>query len=140
MVKFWTSPELLDIEAEVNATISRYEKLKDEFEGDEFQVAKRYFSFGPQEQYHYRDKLYTLAYGDDEETLKKYLTPGWHEKMYLHLSLLRAEWEEMERTGEANDFVRGVGEASHDEWEGLLHKLLERALKRRGILGIGEGI
>jgi hypothetical protein len=37
----------------------------------------------------------------------------------------------MERTGEAKDFVKGVGEVSRDEWEKLMYKLLERALEKR---------
>lgn len=133
MVKLWTSPELLDVDAEADVIISRYEKLKDKFEGDEYQTAKRYFTFEAPEQFHYRDELYTLVYGEDEETLKKYITPDWHEEIYLNTSLLRAEWEEMEQTGEASDFVKGVGEASRDEWEKLMYKLLERALEKRGI-------
>ena len=60
--------------------------------------------------------------------------------MYLHTSLLRAEWEEMERTGEAEDFVKGVGEVSRDEWEKLMYKLLERALGKREMSETGEGI
>jgi hypothetical protein len=59
-------------------------RAEGQLEGDEFQVAKRYFTVDPQEQFQYRDELYTLAYGDDEETLKKYLTPDWHEEMYLN--------------------------------------------------------
>ena len=139
MVKLWTSPELLDVDAEVDAIISRYEKLKDKFEGDENQVAKRYFMLDLPEQFHYRDELYTLAYGEDEETLRKYIAPSWHEEMYLNTALLRAEWEEMEQTGEAKDFVKGVGEGSRDEWEKLMYKLLERALEKRGISEADEG-
>ena len=139
MVKLWTSPKLLDVDAEVDVVISRYEKLKDKFEGDEYQVSKRYFTFEPHEQFHYRDELYTLAYGEDEETLKNYITPDWHEEMYLNTSLLRAEWEEMEQTGEAKDFVEGVGEVNRDEWKNLMYKLLERALEKRGISGTNEG-
>ena len=139
MVKLWTSPELLDVEAEVDAIISRYKRLKDRAGGDEFQVAKRYFKFGIPEQAHYRDGLYTLAYGEDKETLKKYLTPAWHEDMFLYTPQMRAEWERMEETGEAEDFVRGVGEVSRDEWEKLLHKLLERVLEKGEISEIDEG-
>jgi len=84
-------------------------------------------------QYQYRGGLYTLAYGDDEETLKKYMAPDWHKEMYLHNSLLRVEWEEMERTGEAKDFVKGVGEVSRDEWKELMYKLLECVLEERDI-------
>ena len=135
MVKLWASPELLDVDSEIDALVSRYERLKEEFEGDELEVAKRFLEFAPPEQYQYRDALYTLAYGDDEETLKKYLTPDWHEEMYLNLLLLRAEWEEMERTGEGRDFVKGVGEGGRDEWKGLMYKLLERALENRGMSG-----
>ena len=131
MVKLWTSPELLDVDAEVDAITSRYERLKDKLEGDEYQVAKRYFTFEPLDQFHYRDELYTLAYGEDEETLKKYLSPAWHVQMYLNTSLLRAEWERMEQTGEAEDFVKGVGEVSRDEWEGLMLGFLERVLEKR---------
>jgi len=140
MVKLWASPELLDVDSEVDALILRYENLKEKFEGDEFEIAKRYLTFGISEQFQYRDELYTLAYGDDEETLKKYLTPDWHEEMYLNTPLLRAEWEEMEQTGEATDFVKGVGEVSSDEWKELMYKLLERALEKRGISGTDEGI
>ena len=140
MVGIWTSPELLDVDAEVDANISRYERLKDKFEGNEFQVAKRYFKFNFPEQFRYKDELYTLTYGDDEETLKKYISPDWHEKMYWNAPLLRAEWEEMEQTGEAKDFVKGVGEVSRDEWEGLMYKLLERALEKRGISETNKGI
>ena len=139
MVKLWTSPELLDVDAEVGAIISRYERLKDKFEGNEFRVAKRYFRFDPQEQFRYRDELYTLAYGEDKETLKKYLTPGWQEEMYSHKNLLETEWEMLERTGEAEDFVKGVGEASNDEWEGLMHKLLERVLRKGELSETDEG-
>ena len=133
MVKIWASPELLDVNAGVDAIISRYQALKDKFEGDEFRVAKRYFTFDLLEQFRYRDELYTLAYRDDEETLKQYITPDWHEKMIQYAPMLRAEWEEMERTGEAKDFVKGVGEVSRNEWEGLMYKLLERALEKNGI-------
>jgi len=140
IVKLWASPEVLDVDAEFDAVISRYERLKDKFEGDEFQVAKRYFSFDPSEQFPYRDELYTLAFRNDEETLKKYITPDWHEKMFLNTFLLRAEWEEMERTGEARDFVKGVGEVSRDEWEELMYKLLGRALEKRVISETGGRI
>ena len=133
MVKLWVSPGLFDVNAEADAIVSRYDMLKGRLGEDEFQVAKRYFSFEPQEQFQYRDEFYTLAYGDDEGMLGKYLTPDWHEKMYLNTSLLRAEWEEMERTGEATEFVKGVGEVNRDEWEKLMYRLLERALENRGI-------
>jgi hypothetical protein len=138
MVKLWTSPELLDMDAEVDAITSRYERLKDRLEGDESQVAKRYFTFDT-EQFRHRDELYTFAYRGDEETLKKYLTPDWHEKMFRNTPLLRTEWEDMEQTGEAKDFVKGVGEVNYEEWERLMYKLLERTLKKRGISGAGEG-
>ena len=130
MVKLWTSPELLDVDMEIDAIISRYERLKDKFGGDEFQVAKHYSTFDPHEQFHYRDELYTLGYGEDEEMSRKYLTPTWHKDMYLYTAQMRAEWERMEVTGEAEDFVKGVGEASRDEWEKSMHKLLERVLGR----------
>ena len=130
MVKLWASPERLDVNAEVDAIISRYERLKDKFEGDEYQVAKRYFVLDIPEQFQYRDGLYTLAYIEDKETLEKYITPAWHGEMFGNVPLMRAEWEEMERTGEAEGFVKKVGEVSRDEWEELMYKLLKRALER----------
>jgi len=139
MVKLWASPELLDVDAEVDAIISRYKRLKEKFEGDDFQVAKRYFTFELPEQFHYRDGLFTLAHGEDEETLKKYLSPEWHKEMYLHTAQLRAEWERMEQTGEAEDFVKGVGEVSRDEWEKLMYKLLERVSEKEGQSETNEG-
>lgn len=133
MVKLWISPGLLNVNAEIDAIVSRYKTLKGRLGEDELQVAKRYFTFEPHEQFQYRDAFYTFAYGDDEETLERYLTPSWHEKMYINTSLLRAEWEDMERTGEAKEFVKGVGEVSRDEWEKLMYKLLERALEKLDI-------
>ena len=133
IVKFWTSPELLDVDSEFDAIVSRYERLKDRFEGNDFRDAGCYFMVDPPAQYRYRGELYTLAYGDDKETLKKYMAPDWHKEMYLHNSLLRAEWEEMKRTGEAKDFVKGVGEVSRDEWKELMYRLLERVLEKRDI-------
>ena len=128
MVKIWTSPELFNVDAEVDLLISRYERLKDGLGGDELQVAKHFFKFGLHEQFQYREEIYTLVYGDDEEMLRKYLAPDWHEKMYLNMSPLRAEWEEMERTGEAEEFVKGVGEVSREEWKKVMYKLLDRVL------------
>jgi len=138
MVKLWTTPELLDVDAEIGTIISRYEKLKNKLGGDEIQVAKRYFVLGILEQIRYRDELYTIAYGEDEEMLKKYLTPAWHEDMFLYTAQMRAEWERMEETGEADEFVKGVGEVSRDEWEKLMHKLLERVLGKGEVSDISE--
>ena len=54
------APGLLDLDSKFDAIISRYERLKDELEGDEFnQVAKRYFMVNPPAQYKYRCELYT---------------------------------------------------------------------------------
>ena len=133
LVKLWTSPELLDLNSEVDAIASRYETLKNKLGGDEFQTVRRFFIFGPLDEFHYRDELYTLAYGEDEATLKKYITPDWHKEMYLHKSVLKAEWDELEKRGEAEDFVKGVGKTSPDEWEKVVYKLLERASKKREI-------
>ena len=140
MVKIWTSPELFDVDSEIDAFISRYKMVKDKYEGDESQVAKRYPLFNLQDQFQYRDGLYTLAYGGDEEKLKKYLSPAWHETMVLHTAILRAEWEEMEKTGEAGDFVKGVGDVSRDEWEEAMRKLLARVLEKGERSEAKEGI
>ena len=139
IVKLWTSPELLDIDSEIDAVISRYETLNDKYGGDEFQIAKRYPSFNLQDQFLYRDELYALAFRGDDMKLKKYLAPAWHETMILHTAILREEWEEMEKTGEAEHFVKGVGEVSRDEWEELMHKLLARVLEKGERSGDKEG-
>ena len=65
--------------------------------------------------------------------MKKYITPDWHDEVYLNNTLLGAEWGEMERSGEAMDSVKAVGEMSRDEWKELMHKLLERALDKRDV-------
>lgn len=133
MVKLWTSPGLLDVNSGVDAISSRYELLKNKFGGDEFQAARRFFLFGPLEEFHYRDELYTLAYGEDKATLKKYITPGWHKETFLQKTLLRTEWDELEKRGEADDLVKGVGKVSPDEWEELVYKLLQGASRKREI-------
>jgi len=47
--------------------------------------------------------------------------------MYHAKDLLRSFWVELERRGEADDWVAGVGEGGTDEWVDLLQRLLKSA-------------
>jgi Flavin-binding monooxygenase-like len=136
LVKVWTDPESLDITSEANAIASRYEHFKALHGADELQIAKAFGRFEPMEQFDHRDELCRFVFGggDDElqrEEIKRRLVPEWHRKVYAHKEIVRAEWKDMVQRGEAEEFVRGVGEGGPHEWEGVVLRLLDMALERQ---------
>ena len=56
--------------------------------------------------------------------------PPWVREMYDARDVLRAEWRELERRGEARDWVRGVGEGGWEDWVELMRRVLKRAQER----------
>ena len=71
--------------------------------------------------------------------MAKYLAPSWQMETWLHAAIVRTERKKIEQTGEAKDFVKGVGGVSRDERE-LMCRLLERVMQNGELSETGGGI
>jgi Flavin-binding monooxygenase-like len=127
IVKSWLHPESLDASKEAVSIVTRFER----YEGDQFQISKAFMKFEPMEQFEYRDELYAYAFAGDSEEIKKRKVPILQRELFDYRFALRDEWLEMERNGESDDFVRGVGEGGDHEWESLMWRLLDKIQARQ---------
>ncbi|EMD35458.1 hypothetical protein CERSUDRAFT_106812 [Gelatoporia subvermispora B] len=124
----FADPERLDKTQEAISVVSRYELLRSKVGDDELAVAKAWHRFEDQQQFDYRDGLHKFAGG--EFTGEEWMVPQWVRDMYKRKDVLRREWRLLESTGEAEDWVRGVGEGGEEEWIELMRELLRRADER----------
>jgi hypothetical protein len=119
----------VDWELEAKEVTTRYENLKGLVgEG----VHKRYFRFEPMEQFDYRDELVDMMSQvvDGNSARRVQL---WEREMYALKGVLRKEWRELETSGEAAEWVRGVGEgrtgsSAEEEWVELMRRLAFRSV------------
>lgn len=109
--------------------MNRYQELRGRLWGstaadqDEVRaISKVWHKFGDTEQYDYRDHLCAMI-GDPTRA------PDWHREMYMQKGLLRRTWVALERSGEADEWVRGVGEGGDQEWADLLRRLVAKGEK-----------
>jgi len=62
------------------------------------------------------------------------LVPQWVRDMYGKKGVSRKEWRELERIGEAESWVRGVGESGGEdgakEWVDMMWRLVKKAEER----------
>ncbi|KAF8190297.1 hypothetical protein K438DRAFT_1831752 [Mycena galopus ATCC 62051] len=120
IVHAFAHPEALDVERETRDLLARYADLGALVDGNAAAIARKWSVFQEDEQFVYQDRLHEFA-GVDVRV------PQWRKDMYGAKALLRSFWVELERRGEADDWVRGVGEGGADEWVTLLQKLLKAA-------------
>jgi len=123
-LKAFAQPEILDPTQEAVGVISRYEELRHKVGDSDLHIAAKWHVFAPQEQFDYRDDLHAFA-GEAAQV------PKWVREMYDKRDVLRAEWRDLERIGEAEKWVRGVGEGGVEDWIELMRKLLKRADERK---------
>jgi len=120
IVHAFANPASLDLERESRDLLMRYDQLGAPFDGNPAAIARIWSIFEEQEQFDYQDRLFAFA-GKD------ICVPRWRKDMYHAKDLLRSFWVELERRGEADDWVAGVGEGGTDEWVDLLQRLLKSA-------------
>ncbi|KAJ7485386.1 FAD/NAD(P)-binding domain-containing protein [Mycena latifolia] len=113
-------PESFDIEAETRGVLARYAELGAPVDGNPAAIARLWSVFKLDEQFSYQDRLYEFAGADIR-------VPQWRKDMYEAKALLRRFWVELERRGDADEWVRGVGQNGPHEWVDLLQKLLRAA-------------
>lgn len=101
--------------------------LEAEDDSPELAIARAWHRFDGHEQFEYRDALHAFA-GHPTRV------PAWEIEMYDAKGVLREEWRDLERSGLADEWVRGVGEAGGEEgtqqWVELMRRLLKRAEER----------
>ena len=100
----------------------------------ELAIAAAWHRFDGHEQFAYRDALHTFAGAPVR-------VAPWETEMYDAKGVLRETWRELERRGEADAWVRGVGAGPDPvaEWVALLRRLLKRAEERyTSSAGAGE--
>ncbi|KAI9458610.1 hypothetical protein BJY52DRAFT_1371793 [Lactarius psammicola] len=83
-------------------------------------VAKAWIRFGPLEPFKYRAELNAFA-GKD------WTAPDWEVEFWTKKNVLRREWEEIERRGESEEWLKGVGSNGVDDWVGLCRRLINRS-------------
>ena len=114
----------VDWELEAREVTARYENLK-ALLGEEG-AHKGYFRFEPMEQFDYRDKLVEMV---DRDSVRR--VQLWEREMYALKEVMRKEWRELEASGEAAEWVQGVGEgktgSAEDEWVELMRRVAFRS-------------
>ncbi len=82
--------------------------------------AKAWIRFGTLEPFKYRAELNAFA-GKD------WTAPDWEVEFWTKKGILRREWEEIERSGESEEWLKGVGSNGVDDWVGLCKRLINRS-------------
>lgn len=124
----------LDMSQEANAILKRYEDIQEENgqEGTEVEMAKKWHVFKAHEQFDYRDEMHrfganakaTFPIHDDTKLV---IVEEWEKEMYNKKDVLRKVWVDLVHKGQADDFVKGIGEGGREEWIDLMKKMLEMA-------------
>jgi len=122
VMKAFEQPASLDTTQEAVDIITRYEALRSTFCDDAHSISKNWHKFKEQEQFAYRDRLYEFAEGDPDTRI---IVPDWEKEMYGKKDVLRRAWQELEKTGKADEWVKGVGEGGVAEWVDLMRRLLK---------------
>ncbi|KAI0311102.1 FAD/NAD-P-binding domain-containing protein [Amylostereum chailletii] len=122
MLRVLADPSSLDVAAESVALVSRAQKLvEQEGTDDPLQIAKAWFFLGLFEPFDYRAELNSFAF---PETPWK--APEWEVDMWAQKVVLRAAWRDVEKTGEAQEWLKDVGTGGIQDWVELCRKLVKR--------------
>ncbi|KII87607.1 hypothetical protein PLICRDRAFT_42112 [Plicaturopsis crispa FD-325 SS-3] len=131
IARVFAAPDALDRTAEAVDIIARYEKLRASEGESQLAIAQAWPRFEEPEQWTYRDALDAFAGSN-------WRVRPWEPEIYAHKEVLRDAWRALERSGEAEAWVRGVGasggEKGTEEWVAMMRKLLRKAEGERGKL------
>ena len=121
IVKSWADPGSLDLNRESADVLNRYEVLRERCKpASPSKIAKMWHLFVDQEQFDYRDALADFSGSG-------YVVKDWERDVLRTQFVMRKMWQELEESGEAEDWVRGVGERGVEEWVELMKRVVERA-------------
>jgi hypothetical protein len=97
-------------------------------------ITKAWHRFEPLEQFAYRDALHEFASSWSNTKVLE-----WEKEMYVSRGVLREVWVELEKRGETEGWIRGVGEGDREgeegkrEWVEVMRKMLTWAEEGSGL-------
>ncbi|KAF4607606.1 hypothetical protein EYR38_001678 [Pleurotus pulmonarius] len=122
-------PDAIDDTEEAVDIITHYEDLRREI-GDtnpdtmSKQISKMWHVCRGDKQFSYRDELHRFA---ERDGLGAVVVPDWIKEAYEKKEVLRELWVDLVNKGEADDWVRGVGEKGEYEWVDVLRRMIQYA-------------
>jgi hypothetical protein len=57
---------------------------------------------------------------------RKWIAPEWEVECWKNRVEIREEWEAIERSGKAGEWIKGVGLSGMDGWAALCRKLIKQ--------------
>ena len=133
IVHFFANSDSFDIPHEKKLLLERYNRLAAELgTRDASVIWKSWHKFTDMEQFGYRDELYRFASSSSDPSTPPIIVRDWEREAYARRDSLRELWVELERSGKADDFVRGVGENGIQEWVDLMRKMM-RMIDEKGL-------
>jgi hypothetical protein len=128
VVRVLEDPSILDPAREAVDVISRYEELRAQVGDDERLIARMWHKLDEGAQFDYEDGLFAFM-GNSQEKV-----PKWMRDLYSRKAVIRSEWRDLVKRGEADRWVEGVGEAGGEaglaQWVELMWKLVKRGEQR----------
>jgi hypothetical protein len=109
----------IDKQAEAAGIFTRWEILKKKFNGNERDVIKFWHRFEEQEQFTYRDYLAGFVQTDPSRVER------WEYDAFRNKILLRITWVKIEKSGQADKWLQGVGKGGLNDWIALIKKVIE---------------
>ncbi|CAA7269973.1 unnamed protein product [Cyclocybe aegerita] len=141
----FSHPDRIDWTHESTDIMERYRTLKGQLgledsaaedKVSEAQIQKAWCRFEPMEQFDYRDLLADLVdeldgtspSHPDGSWMPVARSKSWERELYDHKDVLRRTWRALEASGEAEDWVRGIGTGDHseEEWVDLMWRVVRK--------------
>ncbi|KAM6503610.1 hypothetical protein JOM56_000553 [Amanita muscaria] len=122
IVHVFLHPEAFDPTQEALEITTRHERLRAQI-GDDPHVMAKIYGHMRLEQFDYRDQLSQFS----AQTFEVVKVEEWERLALVNTYVLKNVWKELEKTGEADEWVQGVGENGIHEWVSLLERMLDRA-------------
>ncbi|KAG9219799.1 hypothetical protein CCMSSC00406_0008176 [Pleurotus cornucopiae] len=132
IVHAFANPDAIDDTEEAVDIITHYEDLRREtgdIDADAMseKISKMWHVCRGDKQFSYRDELHRFA---ERDGLGVVVVPDWIKEAYEKKEVLRELWVDLVSKGEADDWVRGVGEKGEHEWVDVLRRMIQYAENR----------
>ncbi|KAG6865952.1 hypothetical protein C0991_010207 [Blastosporella zonata] len=134
----FSTPGSLEPMQEAVDIITRYEELRMHVGDEPLAIAKAWHRFEPMQQFEYRDAMYEFCVASNGDLSAAWKgiegggdggdgsytrVPEWEKEMYSKKDVLRKAWKRLEEIGEAEEWVRGVGNGGLHEWVDMTKRL-----------------
>ncbi|KAG6825834.1 hypothetical protein H0H92_002252 [Tricholoma furcatifolium] len=140
----FANPGCLEPLQEAVEIMTRYEELRDQVGDKPLAIAKAWHRFEPMQQFEYRDSLFhfcsnasnssgnlngvweDLQHGATATRDSYTRVTEWEKEMYRKKDVLRKAWRRLEELGQAEEWVKGVGNGGVHEWAEMTKRLEKR--------------